>query len=59
MTSSYYLGLGLIRESEGDVPYWYLVGFASYGPYPCGMEGWPGVYTKVSSFLQWINENIN
>ncbi|KAL1512801.1 hypothetical protein ABEB36_002328 [Hypothenemus hampei] len=37
---------------------WYSVGVVSFGPSPCGMENWPGVYTKVSSFVDWIVKNI-
>ncbi|KAM3956367.1 phenoloxidase-activating enzyme-like [Aphomia sociella] len=31
-----------------------LVGIVSFGPWPCGSEGTPGVYTKVFSHLPWI-----
>ncbi|XP_028047881.1 CLIP domain-containing serine protease 2 [Monomorium pharaonis] len=33
---------------------WTTVGVVSFGPSPCGMQGWPGVYTKVSDFVPWI-----
>lgn len=36
----------------------YLVGIVSFGPMPCGEEGIPGVYTRVSSFVEWINNVI-
>lgn len=36
----------------------YLVGIVSYGPKTCGVPGVPGVYTRVSSFVDWIEEQI-
>ncbi|CRL07282.1 CLUMA_CG020261, isoform A [Clunio marinus] len=49
----------LMRQNErGTPPYWYLVGLVSYGPSPCGMEGWPGVYTRVSNYIDWIEQTI-
>lgn len=37
-----------------DKPRWVSIGVVSFGPSPCGMAGWPGVYTKVHDFLPWI-----
>lgn len=33
---------------------WETVGIVSYGPTPCGTQGWPGVYTNVYYFKDWI-----
>lgn len=37
----------------------YLLGITSFGNSKCGLSGYPGVYTKVSSFFDWIIEKIN
>ena len=33
-----------------------LVGVTSWG-IGCGLENYPGIYTKVSTYLEWINKN--
>lgn len=44
---SYYL-------DENGENNWYSIGVVSFGPSPCGMENWPGVYTKVANYVSWI-----
>lgn len=41
------------RQFDGNMR-WETVGVVSFGPSPCGMVGWPGVYTKVYDYMPWI-----
>jgi len=45
-------GGGLFIRDTSDT--WHLLGIVSYGSNDCG-NGTPGIYTRVSSFLQWIS----
>lgn len=38
--------------------YWYMSGITSFGTTSCGTDSIPGVYTKVSSYVDWIVENM-
>lgn len=37
--------------------YWTVEGIVSFGR-GCGLEGWPGVYTRVSNYVDWIKSVI-
>lgn len=37
--------------------FWVIEGIVSFGR-GCGLEGWPALYTRVSSFEQWIRSNV-
>lgn len=34
--------------------YWYCAGITSFGTRECAKPGWPGIYTRVSFFVNWI-----
>lgn len=36
---------------------WFLEGIVSYGN-RCGLEDWPGVYTNVPGYMEWVRSNI-
>ena len=41
------------RSGSGD---WILAGVLSWGGDPCG--AFPGVYTRVTEYLNWIREHV-
>lgn len=38
--------------------HWYAVGIVSFGLAQCGQANWPGVYTRVDRYTDWILENM-
>jgi secreted trypsin-like serine protease len=40
------------------VGHYVMFGIVSYGPRNCGTREQPGVYTKVSHYIDWIKDNI-
>ncbi|KAK2716063.1 transmembrane protease serine 11D-like isoform X1 [Artemia franciscana] len=46
----------LYYSKVGKKPKWTLIGIVSEGE-GCGWEGKLGIYTRVSSYLQWIKQN--
>lgn len=35
-----------------------LGGLLSFGPVPCPSKGWPDIYTRVASYIDWIHQNL-
>lgn len=50
--------LMVFDKSNPRAPFWFLSGVVSFGPSPCGLAGWPGVYTRIGAYMDWINQNV-
>lgn len=48
---------GPLVQYESGVPR--LIGVVSWGSTPCGKKGEPSVYTRVSAYLDWIDDKIS
>uniref|UniRef100_U5EHU2 CLIP domain-containing serine protease n=1 Tax=Corethrella appendiculata TaxID=1370023 RepID=U5EHU2_9DIPT len=46
------------EETSTGNPFYWIVGIVSFGPKNCGTENLPGVYTKVSKYVNWIESNV-
>ncbi|KAB7505503.1 Serine protease easter [Armadillidium nasatum] len=47
----------LVMSAENGPPF-YQVGIVSFGPFPCGQNGLPGVYASVADYRDWIINNM-
>lgn len=50
--------VGLDLDLNKNQIYYYLAGIVSYGPLRCGRDGLPGIYTRVSSHIEWIESKM-
>ena len=42
---------------EGQDGQYSLIGIVSHGPLPCVVPGWPDIFTRVTAFNEWIQNN--
>ena len=47
---------GAMLSQERDSPFWSIIGITSFGV-ECANERFPGVYTRVDQYLDWIERN--
>ena len=48
----------MMIKKQGSELFWMQIGIVSFGRTICGTKGVPGVYTKVSAYIQWILDHI-
>lgn len=48
----------MIYDKNAAIPHWYIAGIVSFGVSRCGQANWPGVYTRVDKYIDWIARNI-
>lgn len=47
-----------IESVDGKPPAYYILGVVSFGATICGSTPQPGIYTKISSYIEWILDSI-
>lgn len=48
----------LMSEGSVGLERYTLLGLVSFGPRTCGVSNFPGVYTRITSYIDWIMNNI-
>jgi len=49
---------GPLQVVLGDECVFSIIGLTSYGSRFCGIKNSPGIYTRVSSYIDWIESNV-
>ncbi|EAT43490.2 AAEL005060-PA [Aedes aegypti] len=48
----------LMNEAISSRDRFVLLGLVSFGPRTCGVSNFPGVYTRISSYIDWIQRQV-
>ncbi|KAF5305588.1 hypothetical protein FQA39_LY01679 [Lamprigera yunnana] len=49
----------MYQDDTAGESLWYLAGVVSFGPNePCGVRNYPGLYTHVPNYVQWIHNTV-
>lgn len=48
----------MVATNVGMQEVFFVAGVTSYGPKPCGLQGWPGVYTRVGQYVNWVLDKL-
>lgn len=48
----------MVPTNVGQQEVFFVAGVTSYGPLPCGLQGWPGVYTRVGNYIDWVIKKL-
>lgn len=49
---------GPLMREDAQTGRFILIGLVSFGPRTCGISSFPGVYSRTSSHLDWILNNM-
>lgn len=53
------VSFGSVGDGSGlNETHWFQIGVVSFG-YKCAEPGFPGIYTRVAKFTDWIRNNLN
>ncbi|XP_073814914.1 serine protease ea-like [Musca autumnalis] len=48
----------MVLEHVDNRNVYFAVGLVSNGPVPCALKSWPGIYTRIGNYIDWIIQNL-
>uniref|UniRef100_A0A6P4F3R7 Serine protease easter-like isoform X1 n=1 Tax=Drosophila rhopaloa TaxID=1041015 RepID=A0A6P4F3R7_DRORH len=48
----------MVPLESGGHKVFYIAAFSSYGTSPCGIKGWPDVFTRIGAYVDWIQQKL-